>query len=91
MRYLLSIIAVAAIWSQLAVSQEQGEMAQVLITNVNVFDGINEELAMGQEVLVEGNLIKGIGRHLAAAEGATVIDGGGRTLLPGLIDCTKRT
>jgi imidazolonepropionase-like amidohydrolase len=86
MRYLLSIIAIAAVWSQLAVSQEQLERSQVLITNVNVFDGINEELAVGQVVLVEGNMIKGIGQHLAATEGATVIDGGGRTLMPGLID-----
>jgi imidazolonepropionase-like amidohydrolase len=37
-------------------------------------------------VLVEGNLIKTISRSSIAAPGATVIDGGGRTLMPGLID-----
>jgi imidazolonepropionase-like amidohydrolase len=36
-------------------------------------------------VLIEGNLIKEIGKNLSA-DGATVIDGGGRTLMPGLIE-----
>ena len=35
--------------------------------------------------MVEGNLIKQVGPDLRA-EGATVIDGGGRTLMPGLIE-----
>ena len=37
-------------------------------------------------VLVEGNLIKEISKNPKAANGAKVIDGGGRTLMPGLID-----
>ena len=37
-------------------------------------------------VLVEDNLIKEISKNPKAVDGATVIDGGGRTLLPGLID-----
>jgi len=57
-----------------------------LITNVNVFDGKIDTLAMGQDVLVEGNLIKQIGKGLKVGEKSTVIDGGGRTLMPGLID-----
>jgi imidazolonepropionase-like amidohydrolase len=56
------------------------------IRNVNVFDGISESLAMGQDVLIEGNLIKQIGPALASPEGSTVIDGGGRVLTPGFID-----
>lgn len=36
-------------------------------------------------VLIEGNLIKAVGKNLKD-EGATVIDGGGRTLMPGMID-----
>ena len=59
---------------------------QTLFTNVNVFDGKNEKLAMSRDVLVEGNLIKQIGQGLKANEKAIVIDGGGRTLMPGLID-----
>lgn len=58
----------------------------VLIQNVNVFDGVNEKLLMGTDVLVEGNTIKSIGKKLTAPKDAKVIDGDGRTLLPGFID-----
>jgi imidazolonepropionase-like amidohydrolase len=63
------------------------EKPQTLFINVNVFDGASEQLAMNKRVLVEGNLIKTIGdESLKADKGATVIDGAGRTLMPGLID-----
>jgi imidazolonepropionase-like amidohydrolase len=65
---------------------EDTKPGQILITNVNIFDGKSDKLAMGMGVLVEGNLIKQIGKGLTAGNGATVIDGGGRTLMPGLID-----
>lgn len=57
----------------------------VVITNVQIFDGLKDQRAKGS-VLVEGEMIKAIGPDLVAPEGATVIDGGGRTLMPGLID-----
>jgi imidazolonepropionase-like amidohydrolase len=59
---------------------------RTLITNVNVFDGRNEKLTMNANVLVEGELIKSVSTEPMKADGATVIDGGGRTLMPGLID-----
>ncbi len=59
--------------------------SQILFTNVNVFDGFSDELAMNTDVLIEGNHIVEVGEDIAAPE-ATVIDGGGRTLTPGLID-----
>jgi len=60
--------------------------ARTLFTNVNVFDGANEQLIENANVLVEGNLIKQVSTSTISAPGATVIDGGGRTLMPGLID-----
>ena len=60
--------------------------SQTLIKNVNIFDGKSERLAKGLDVLVEGNLIKKIGKGLIADKSATVIVGNGRTLMPGLID-----
>jgi imidazolonepropionase-like amidohydrolase len=57
---------------------------QTLITNVQIFDGINDKLMPGN-VLIEGNLIQEVGDSISAPD-ATVIDGGGRTLMPGLID-----
>ena len=78
-----NLIALLVLISTAAAAQE--EPAQTLFTNVNVFDGTSEELAVGVDVLVEGNMIKQVGAGIEAA-GATVIDGGGRTLMPGLID-----
>jgi len=58
---------------------------QTLFTNVHIFDGVNEERLAGN-VLVEGNLIKQVSAEPINAPGATVIDGAGGTLMPGLID-----
>ncbi len=62
------------------------ESSQTLFINVNVFDGTSHELAMGVDVLVEGNLIKKIDKNLEAGKGAKIINSGGRTLMPGLTD-----
>ncbi len=62
-------------------------MARTLFRDVRVLDGTGAEPFAG-EVLVEGNRIKKIGRDGAkiAAEGAALVDGGGATLMPGLIE-----
>jgi len=72
------------IFSQLLLAQEKETPNQVLITNVNVWDGTGDEV-IKIDVLVEGNLIKKVGKGLSAAS-AKVIDGKGGTLTPGLID-----
>ena len=70
-----------------AISAEPKPPAQVLFTNVNIFDGKSDTLAMGMSILVEGNKIKKIARgNIESAADATVIDGRGCTLIPGLID-----
>lgn len=63
----------------------QAESQLVLFTGVNVFDGRSESLASNTDVLVEGNMIKQVGANLNVAD-ATVINGEGRTLMPGLIE-----
>jgi imidazolonepropionase-like amidohydrolase len=62
----------------------------VIIKNANIFDGVNEKLITGSDVLVEGKLIKKIGKNLSA-KNATVIDAQGKTLIPGLIDAHWHT
>ena len=57
-----------------------------LFKNVKVFDGKSDKLTASTSVLVVGNKIEKIGGDIAAPEKATVIDAGGRTLMPGLID-----
>jgi imidazolonepropionase-like amidohydrolase len=68
------------------VSAQDSEPAQILFKNVNVFDGTSDKLTMGVDVLVTGNLIGKVDKALSADEGATVIDGEGRTLMPGMIE-----
>ncbi|MFN0133384.1 MAG: amidohydrolase family protein [Phycisphaerales bacterium] len=58
----------------------------VLFRNVRVFDGKADALIDSMNVLVEGNKIAKISKDAIYADGATVIDGKGRTLMPGLID-----
>ena len=69
-----------------AFAQDEEQPNRILFTNVNVFDGVSESLQNNTNVLVEDNLIKSIGASITLPEGAEVIDGGGRTLLPGFID-----
>jgi imidazolonepropionase-like amidohydrolase len=67
-------------------AQEKETPTQVLFTNVNIWDGIDEDLKSGMSVLVENNLIKQISENIAMPTGATVIDARGKILMPGLID-----
>ncbi len=83
--FILPIVA-ALLFANPALAQEEEATPQTLFTNVNVFDGKTDKLAEGQDVLIEGSLIKQVGKGLIADDGATVIAGGGRTLMPGLIE-----
>ena len=60
-----------------------------LFRNVRVFDGKSPTLSAPSSVLVSGNTIERISTAAIAIEknaGVRVIDGGGRVLMPGLID-----
>jgi imidazolonepropionase-like amidohydrolase len=58
-----------------------------LFQNVRIFDGKSSTLSAVASVLVRGNSIERISTSpIAAGAGTRVIDGGGRTLMPGLID-----
>ena len=77
-------ICLCVVFVALSARAQDSEPSQVLFANVNIFNGTDGEL-IGADVLVEGNLIKEIGQNLQAS-GATIVDGGGRTLMPGLMD-----
>ncbi len=64
----------------------QEENFPVLFTNVHVFDGVNEARIENANVLVVDNLIVEVSPEPLAVANARIIDGGGRTLMPGLID-----
>jgi imidazolonepropionase-like amidohydrolase len=65
---------------------EAKQPSATLFKNVRVFDGKSDKLTASTSVLVVGNKIEKVGGEIAAPEKATVIDAGGRTLMPGLID-----
>jgi imidazolonepropionase-like amidohydrolase len=60
---------------------------EVVFANVRVFDGTADTLSGPTTVVVRGNTIAAIGPQARPqASDATVIDGTGQTLMPGLID-----
>ena len=62
-------------------------MSPTLFKNVHVLDVRQGALLDAHEVLVEGDVIREVSDKPITRPGARVIDGGGRTLMPGLIDC----
>jgi imidazolonepropionase-like amidohydrolase len=62
-------------------------MSSVLFTNVRILDGASS-MPFSGSVLVEGNRIRQVGRSVASLPplGATVIDGAGATLMPGMVE-----
>jgi imidazolonepropionase-like amidohydrolase len=84
-RLIVIVSAILAFISPLS-SRAQSD-AQILFNNVRVFDGTSEALTGPVNVLVAGNLIADISEEsIDAIPSATVIDGAGRTLMPGLVD-----
>ena len=59
-------------------------MAKLLFKNINILDCSGAAPFAGQ-VLIDGNRIKAVGVSVAG-EGAEIIDGGGATLMPGLVE-----
>ncbi len=59
---------------------------QLLLRNARIFDGTSADCAEGMSVLVADGLIREISAQPIKAPDAQVIDVGGRTLMPGLID-----
>lgn len=61
-------------------------VARILIVGARIFDGSNPELIDGGSVLVEDGIIREVSDRTSKASADTVVEAGGRTLMPGLID-----
>jgi len=91
----LSVTVLALALSVIGVAQAE-EPRRILITNINVWDGVSDQLMPNMNVLVVGNKIERISaepiedlrpQQLMVKENPDLtIDGAGRTLMPGLID-----
>jgi imidazolonepropionase-like amidohydrolase len=90
LRRLLSATPICAlIFSAGAAQAQQTNDATTLFNNVRIFDGKGASLSEPTNVLVRGNLIQTISPAQIAVDrraDTRIIDGGGRTLMPGLID-----
>ncbi len=83
---ILGLVGLAATSPALSADvAKEDKPVQVLITNVSVWDGSSDAVKKGVDVLVEDNKIKQVAAGIKA-DGATVIDGKGGTVTPGLID-----
>jgi imidazolonepropionase-like amidohydrolase len=83
------------LWAAVAAAQG-GPQAVTLFENVRIFDGKSAELSEPRHVLVRGNVIETISATAISVDrggeaAVTVVDGGGRTLMPGLIDAHWHT
>jgi len=56
------------------------------ITNATLIDGTGTDPVRGATLVIEGERIERVGPGLEPPRGADVIDAGGRTVMPGLID-----
>jgi imidazolonepropionase-like amidohydrolase len=84
------MIAVVLMWGLIVpLNSQTPQLAATVFQNVRIFDGKGGQLAGPSHVFVRGNRIERISSAPIAAPRAadtTLIDGGGRTLMPGLID-----
>jgi imidazolonepropionase-like amidohydrolase len=91
-RLLPSIVMLASLLVALPAPGEAQQMSAaesgaILFRDVRIFDGRRSTLSAPSSVLVRGNKIERISTSpISADPGTQVIDGGGRTLMPGLID-----
>jgi len=82
MRIFTTILLLALILGALPASAQAP--ARTLIINVHVFDGRSPARLENASVLIEGRLIAEVSAGEIDPDGAVVIDGAGRTLMPGL-------
>jgi len=65
-------------------SYEEKDSQCIAIKNVRVFDG--ERVIPEATVIIDSGRIRSLGKNISIPQGAKIIDGKGKTLLPGLID-----
>ena len=70
----------------LSASAQQTPPAVTVLKAARLFDGTRDTTVANGVVVIEGGAIKAVGSGLAVPAGATVIDLGDATLLPGIID-----
>src|SRR5215467_4078455 len=86
----IALSIINATWAQSPSPSVAANAGPVTVfSNVRIFDGKSDKLSPPSYVLVRGNVIEKISTTPLPVDRRTdtvLIDGGGRTLMPGLID-----
>src|SRR6516164_9546668 len=85
----LTLIAFALFWALPLAAQTPASESVTLFQNVRIFDGKSGTLSAPSHLFVRGNKIEKISTTPLPVDrraDTVLIDGGGRTLMPGLID-----
>lgn len=86
----ITLFAVSLLFASFMPAQDAAHNQQpssVLFHNVRIFDGVKQEVWGPADVLIQGNKIAQISTTpISPGPDTKVIDGTGRTLMPGLID-----
>lgn len=89
LRCVVAFLALVVSSACIAQTKDAPPRPVIVFADVRVFDGSGAALSAPSHVLVRGNVIERIAAvpfPAADTEGAVLIAGGGRTLMPGLID-----
>ncbi|KFL29986.1 hydrolase [Devosia riboflavina] len=84
-------VAAIALLAAAPAALAQPARPPVVFENVRIFDGQSDALSGPSNVLVRDGKIAGISTADISEDGATVIDGEGKVLMPGLIDAHWHT
>jgi imidazolonepropionase-like amidohydrolase len=67
-------------------AERNGRIVTIILNNCAVFDGVGDTLLPGRSLVIRAGRIAEIHEQPQASDTAHVIDVGGRTVMPGLID-----
>jgi len=88
--FCLAVAVFCGLTVQSAASQEAASSSsapsETLFRDVRVLDVVNGRLSGPTNVLIDGNRISKIGKGSSPRGSAKIVEGGGRTLMPGMID-----
>ena len=86
MRFILILLLLTLI----CCSEKEEAQYDLVIYNVNLIDGVSDQIQVGKNVYIKGNSIHSISSDEPALN-EKIIDGSGKYLIPGLFDCHIHT
>ena len=69
-----------------ALVERESSIGPILIKNVDIFNGKEDSLITNKNVLIQDGIIKSISNEISTSNKFKVVEGKGKTLMPGLID-----